>query len=97
MSLDDAIHEVAEGLCALSFWYSFKGEENHLDYYYAEAGLYVIRNSDTVSYAFVKADSPEEALQIYKRIALLSGDKSPCDDCQEFVCDGCEWAEREEE
>jgi len=66
MSLDYAIHEVADGLASLWGWGHFENDDD-LAYYYAEAELYVIRNTKTLSYAFIRARSPEEALRIYKK------------------------------
>lgn len=35
-----------------------------------------------------------DTLDILKEVRDLGENRSPCESCQEFVCDGCEYAER---
>ncbi|MBR3346302.1 MAG: hypothetical protein IKG37_04420 [Solobacterium sp.] len=62
---DDLIHKVAAILANMHRWCDYKNEYG-LAYYYAEDELYVIRDRLTGAYNFIYADSPDNALKIYK-------------------------------
>lgn len=65
MSIDEAIHAVYETFAMGVCWHDFREiglVEDYYDWYYAEDGLYVIRDRVMEKYRFVKARSPGEAL-----------------------------------
>lgn len=65
MTFDDAIHRVAGAFERMCAWTEYDDEEG-LAYYYAEGGLYVIKDQNTGTYSFIKAGSAKGALRIYK-------------------------------
>ena len=61
----ELIQSAAGRLMNMHSWNDYKNE-NGLAYYYAEGGLYVIKDGHTGAYSFIYADSPDDALKIYK-------------------------------
>lgn len=64
MEIDRIIHQFVDCLPSIK-WNSFNSSEidctEFVDYYYAEDGLYIIRDQLMEQYAFIKARSPREA------------------------------------
>ena len=63
--LDEAIHSISGAFERMRTWIEYDGEDR-LAYYYAEGGLYVIKDQYTGTYSFIKAGSAKNALRIYK-------------------------------
>lgn len=72
MSIDEAIHAVYEAFTMGVLWHDFKEfglDEGYFDWYYAEDGLYVLRDRLMQQYWFTKARSPWEALRKFQELA----------------------------
>ncbi len=65
MTTFDLIHKAAARLENMYCWCDYKNEYG-LAYYYAEDELYVIKDTLTGAYNFIYADSPDNALKVYK-------------------------------
>ena len=94
MNIDEAIHAVYEAFTMGVMWHDFLEiglVEDYYDWYYAEDGLYVIRDRVMEQYYFVKARSPGEALHKFQELAYdIARAAYPVVRCRE-----CKHGERE--
>ena len=82
--IDRKIHEVYDFLFGNDIrWHDFRevgGDEPYYDYYYAEEGLYIIRDRIMQRMAFIEARSPLEAMEIMR-------EQNQITDCGERLVD----------